>query len=79
MQIVVKVEHLPVVVRRPSPLERLDDLEEHSETLSHRKVTPKIFRLQKTITAELLGLSEVGLDQAASGVRALHDSAPLRG
>ena len=76
---VVKVEHLSVVVCLPSPLERLDDLEEHLETLSHRKVTSKIFRCQKSLAAELLGFPEVGLDQAAGGVRALHDSAPLLG
>ncbi len=79
MKIVVKVEHLPVVVRFSSPFERLDDLEKHLETLSHRKVAPKIFRCQKSMTAELLGLSEIGLDQAAGGVRALHHSAPLLG
>ncbi len=79
MKIVVKVEHLPVVVRLPSPLEWLDDLEEYLEALSHRKVAPKIFRCQKSMAAELLCLSEIGLDQAAGGVRALHDSAPLLG
>ena len=79
MKIVVKVEHLPVVVGLPSPLERFDDLEQHLETLSHRKVAPKIFRCQKSMAAELLSLSEIGLDQAAGGVRALHDSAPLLG
>ena len=76
---VVKVEHLPVVVCPPSPLERLDDFEEHLETSSHRKVIPKIFRCQKSTATELLGFPEIGLDQAAGGVCALHHSAPLLG
>ena len=76
---VVKVEHLPVVVCPPSPLERLDDFEEHLETLSHRKVTSKIFRCQKSLAAELLGLPEIGFDQAAGGVRTLHNLASLLG
>ncbi len=79
MKIVVKVEHLPVVVRFPCPLERLYDLEEHLETLSHRKVIPKIFGCQESTAAELMRLPEMGLDQTAGGVRALHGSAPLLG
>ena len=77
MQIVVEVEHLPVVVRLPCPLERLDNLEERLEALSHRKVITEIFGREKSAAAELLSLPEVGLDQAAGRVGALHDSASL--
>lgn len=77
MEIVVEVEHLPVVLRLPSPLERLDDLEERFETLSHGQVTPKILRLQKSPAAELLRLPEVGLDQSPRRVRSLYNSAPF--
>ena len=79
MEIVVKIEHLPIVFRLPSPFERLDDLEEHLEALRHRKVFSNILGFQKATAADLLGLPKTGLDQATGGVRALHESAALIG